>query len=90
MTYAEVCEKIESLGGTPYSGGGYVMPTPQLHLVPFEDYEVKGVVYEGPVNAEAWDGEQCVALFAVVGRDQVEAMLPDLSAQAVLFAGGEG
>ena len=89
MTYAEVCEKIESLGGVA-SPEGYVMPTPQLHLVPLEDYEVKGVVYEGPVNAEAWTGGQCVALFAVLSRDQVEVMLPSLSAQAVVFAGEEG
>ena len=87
MTYSEVCQEIESLGGVA-SPEGYVMPTPQLHLVPLEDYEVKGIVYEGPVNAEAWTSGQCVALFAVVGRDQVASMLPSLSQQAVAFAEG--
>lgn len=88
MTYSEVCQEIESLGGVPFQNDGYVMPTPQLHLVPLEDYEVKGTVYEGPVNAEAWTSGQCVALFAVVGRDQVASMLPALSQQAVAFAEG--
>lgn len=88
MTYSEVCDQIESLGGMPFQNDGYVMPTPQLHLVPLEDYTVHGVVYEGPVNAEAWTSSQCVALFAVVSRDQVASMLPTLSQQAVAFAGG--
>ena len=88
MTYAEVCAEIGALGGTEIAPGTYVMPTPELHLVAEQDYTVRGVTYEGAVTAQAWQGDNYVATFYVIGRWQVAGMLSDLSAEAVALANG--
>ncbi len=89
MTYAEVCAELLALGGTEIAPGVFVMPTPELRLIAEQDYEVRGVTYEGPVNAQAWTrDDNYVATFYVIGRAQVATMLPALSAEAVALAGG--
>lgn len=88
MTYAEVCAEIVALGGTEIAPGTYVMPTPELHLVAEQDYTVRGVTYEGPVLAQAWQGDNYIGIFYSIGRWQVAGMLPTLSAEAVTLAGG--
>ena len=88
MTYDEVCAEIVALGGTEVAPGVYVMPTPELHLLPEQDYTVRGVTYEGTVVAQAWAGSNYAGTMTMVGREQVAPMLPELSAIAVEFAGG--
>jgi len=88
MTYADICAEIIALGGTEVAPGVFVMPTPELHLIAEQDYAVRGVTYEGAVTAQAWQGDNYVTTFYVIGRWQVATMLPALSAEAVALAGG--
>lgn len=86
MTYAEICAELITLGGSENTPGAFVMPTPELLLIPQEDYTVRGVSYEGAVVAEARTiAGEYVTTFANVGRGQVASMLADLSAQAKAF-----
>jgi hypothetical protein len=64
------------------------MPTPELHLIPEQDYTVRGVTYEGTVLVQAWQGVTYAGTMTMVGRAQVAPMLPELSALAVAIAGG--
>lgn len=88
MTYAEVCAELVALGGTEVEPGVYVMPTPELHLLPEQDYTVHGVAYEGTVLAQAWSGANYAGTMTMVGRAQVAPMLAELSATALAFVGG--
>lgn len=91
MTYTQVCAKIVSLGGveTPSNlpdSQAYIMPSACLHLVALKD------VAGGGVLAEAWAlddmGERFyVTTFYACGRDEVEAKLPALTAQAQSITG---
>lgn len=91
MTYDEVCIEIIALGGVEVGSNlensrAFVMPSECLRLVALPDAS------DGGVLGQAWgltdDGERnYVGAFYCVGREQVAAMLPALTAHAQALTG---